>query len=408
MIYQKLVIYLHSLEPIKVSWVVFDLNGHITQTVLNGDLANLAPIADDYNVTVLIPAHDVLLTRITLPKLNRHRLLQALPFALEEQLIDDIEELHFAIANYQPDGSIPVAIVANEKMHHWLTLLRSFGIQPTECVSNLFGLPYAEKTWSIGIHDESCAIRTDAYSGFACDRANLTTLLNASITSADAKPDTVQIYHFSEDALDPLILADKNIVINTVTFKEDAFLVKMAEWVETQPNINLLQGPFQAVQKSSVTKKIWRYACYALIACLAVGFCKNLIAFFILHHEVSHLDEGINTIYKKNFPSATSIVAPRERMTHKLNALIQSSNNNLFLSLLARAGKVLQQNTRVQLKNLDFRDQQLNIDLTAESFDEIDALIQQLTQQGLLIKEQNAAESGAQVKANLQIERGHS
>ena len=61
-----IVIYIHD------EWVALDKNSQDAETI------------------AIVPAQDVLLTTAELPKLSRQRLMLALPFALEEQLIDDV------------------------------------------------------------------------------------------------------------------------------------------------------------------------------------------------------------------------------------------------------------------------------------------------------------------------------
>src|SRR3982750_1699390 len=105
---RRVIIDLHSLEPLQASWIVLDPQGNIEHTAAHSHLDLLPPQAKKTHVTLIVPAQDIVLTAATLPKLNRQKLLQALPFALEDQLIDDIHELHFAAAEYQSDGTLPV------------------------------------------------------------------------------------------------------------------------------------------------------------------------------------------------------------------------------------------------------------------------------------------------------------
>jgi len=48
-------------------------------------------------VLLIIPNEDVVLTSVKIPSKNKKQLLQAIPFALEENLAEDIEDLHFSI-----------------------------------------------------------------------------------------------------------------------------------------------------------------------------------------------------------------------------------------------------------------------------------------------------------------------
>src|ERR1700687_202408 len=83
------------------------------------DHANLAALAMGKEVIVIVPGEDVLLVHAKLPKMNRSRFLKVLPFALEEQLIDEVETLHFALAETQDTGDLAVAVVRQQKMQEW-------------------------------------------------------------------------------------------------------------------------------------------------------------------------------------------------------------------------------------------------------------------------------------------------
>lgn len=56
---------------------------------------------------------------------------------------------------------------------------------------------------------------------------------------------------------------------------------------------------------------------------------------------------------------------------------------------------------------MEFREQQLVLDVTSTSFDHLDAFTRSLATQGLNVKQQNAATAGEQVKATLMIRVGN-
>ena len=53
-----------------------------------------------------------------------------MPYALEEQLADDIDDLHFAIGK-RPSGlrRTPVAVITRSLMDQWLTGVKSNGLE---------------------------------------------------------------------------------------------------------------------------------------------------------------------------------------------------------------------------------------------------------------------------------------
>lgn len=399
------IIYLHSLEPLQAGWVVTDEKGHVTQTITRGHLSELSDFAKENEIIVLVPAQDVLLTHATLPEMNRQQLMQALPFALEEQLIEDVGELHFAITAPLSDGVIPVAVISKQKMDEWLTLFKQHELEVTKMISTVFALPCKEKNWYASIHENTAVIRTAEYSGFACDKNNLDTFLHIkSSEEKEKKPEHIYLYNLSSSL--PEIKIDA-VVLNETPISEQLFLEKISESLDAYPTINLLQGAYQAKHKATETKKIWRTAGIVAFAWIGLALLGNVISFFMLHHQLNGQDKIISAIYKRNFPDATSIITPRERMERKLKNLQEKTGKNYFLALLAKTGKDISQSPAIQLNSLDFRDNQLNLDVSAATFDDLDALTKKLSQgNNISVKQQNAAIAGTRVKATLQIKQG--
>lgn len=401
---KRTIIYLHSIELAQASWVIAN-DEEIEKSVLRGHLSDL-PFADKQNdIVVIVPAFDVLLTETSLPKLNRQRLLQALPFALEEQLIDDVSKLHFAVADYQPSGTLPVAIVSRKKMDEWFALFKQYDIVPSELYSAVFLLPYVEKSWSAMILQETATVRQNTFLGFNAEQHHLALLIELALKASAEKPECIHIYSTFAASLDMKL---DSVLINEIHLSEQDWLDTIPGWIDPANSINLLQGNYQPKRKTSETKKIWLLAAYATFTFIVLAFFSELISFFILHHEFTKIDTQITAIYKKNFPEASSVVSPGKRMESKLSALEEGTNTNYFLILLAKIGNALFEAHNVQLKNLDFRDNQLTLELTANTFDDLDNLTRSLTQLGLKVKQQNAAIMGEQVKAGLIIQRGNS
>jgi len=111
----KIIVYLQA-ESDLVSWAHLNEASMIQRTASNQTLDDIFSIAADKEIIVIVPAEDVLLTQVKMPKLTRHRLRQALPYALEEQVLGEVTDLHFAMGPYQPDETVPVAIIDKQKI----------------------------------------------------------------------------------------------------------------------------------------------------------------------------------------------------------------------------------------------------------------------------------------------------
>jgi general secretion pathway protein L len=398
----KIILYLDDTSTNHADWAVLSENGAIQQVTIAGRLSDLTAIAGDSHLTVIIPAQDVLLTQANVPKLSQQRLLQALPFALEDQLLTDVNELHFAVGAYQANNTLPVSVVTQQKMRAWLNLLKEFSLSPTIMIPASLALPLTENHWQVAIKDDVAIIRMDLYNGFACDKNNLAPLLALKLNEELQKPEAIHVRNYTLHPLAIQIIGTKYLETNVESkqFIEDLSLCAQS------PALNLLQDMFRPKHKAAPSKKIWRFAAYAVAAWLGLIFFSNIVSFFILHRQASVLETQINQIYKRNFPQATAVVAPKERMTRKLDELNTQGNKNPLLLWLGRIGKSMAQVSNIRLLQLDFRNSQLNLAISAPNFESVDKFTQSLIQQGLTVKQQHVETSGDTVKSNLSITAG--
>lgn len=357
----------------------------------------------DVEVIAIVPMSDVLLTTADLPKLNHQRLMLALPFALEEQLLDDVSQLHFAISDSRTEDLLPVAVVSHQKMQTWLQSLTDAGITPTLMIPTSFALPFVPNQWHISVDNETATLRTGEYSGVACEKSNLQAFLTLKLAEAEKQPEYIHFYNLSGQ---PLNLTFSNIIVNEISMAEKPFLEDMAGWARSAPVINLLQGAYQPKSTLTQTKKIWQAAGGLAVIWMVLAMFSHSVSFILLHRENQQVEQAINKIYMRHFPAATHIVEPRARLEAELKQLRGQTEKNAFFNLLGITGEKLSKSPNIHLQSLDFRERQLNLAVTTDTFNTLDAFTHTLTQEGLRVAQKNAGIVDKEVKANLFIEAG--
>ena len=90
---QQLFIHLHAEGA---SWARRQRGEGLPVEIERGPLSAITTPAESDEVIVFVPASDVLLASTTLPKQSRQRLQRAVPYALDEQYMYDIESFHVA------------------------------------------------------------------------------------------------------------------------------------------------------------------------------------------------------------------------------------------------------------------------------------------------------------------------
>lgn len=395
----KLVIFLKDNNE-KVDAALLDEQGRVYKTILNVILAELAPLAKDKLVIGLIPGHDVLLLQAELPELNRSRLRQALPFALEEKLIGDVGQLHFAVGNTLLNGSLPVAVISQDKMHAWLELLKQAEIEVTALVPTSLALPLWSQAWTVAVFEHEVLVRTEFFHGFACDKANLAALLPLMLGERAEKPNTIHLINYSAEAVS---FTTTDCEVNEVVAAPDKSITDLAETVAKVPSINLLQDIYQPKREWLSLKNMWLLAGSFVAAAIILLFLSQIVSYFILSSQAKALDKEIAVIYHHYFPGASAVVAVKTRMQDKLQKLQMQAGGDPLFVLLAAIGKGMKNTPDIIIKRYYFQHEQVTLNLTANSFASLDQFATFLSHQGLTVKQENATAVGDQVKTDLII-----
>lgn len=386
------------LDLTHLSWAIVDETGHIVQSAMQDEAIGLAEITEGREVIVLVPSEEVLLTTCKLPKMSKHKMMSAIPFALEDQVIDEVDQLHFAFFQRNEKNSadgieLLVLVVAHAKMQLWLSTLKTLNIKPDKLLPTVLALP--DTPLNILVTEENILVRNGEYSGFACDKTNILFYL----TSMGSQSNTV-IHNYTNHALQLPDVNDERFL------SKDQYIGDLAQEVAKISNINLLQGGHYAVKSSkfNTQRNFSRMTLYLAFVCVGLLLIQPLCSYFILKSRVKVLDEEIAQLYKQQFPHSSALIAPRARLEEKLAKLKSNHGEDRFLILLAHISKALQADPNIKLKRFDFQNNQLNLRVMAKSSNDISNFTNFLINQGLKVKQQNATVAKANIYAALQIE----
>lgn len=397
---QQLVIRLHAAALHQPSWALVDKQGEISDQVLSGDATALPALSKDREVIVIVPGEEVLLTTVILPKMNRSRVVQAIPYALEEQIIEDVDSLHFAAGNYAADQPLSVMVVAKSKMQQWLDLLKSWQVTPNVLIPDMLTLPLTEHDWYVFINDMAI-VRTGQRGGFTCDTINLSEMLVLALSGTTLPPHQILLKSTMAFSLPQAL----SVSVDFAMLDAKEQLVSMAKQA-SRATENLLQGDYQVKNRRGLPKlnTLTKSAAYLFIFWLFLLFLYPVVSFVILDQRATEVKTQMMAIYKRHFPSATSMVTPKDRLQQKLNKLASGVGDNQFLQMLANIGKGLAEAPGVQIKRLDYQGNALTLQMTAQSSEVFAQFTDALSRQGLRVKQENATLNGTHVSAALQIE----
>ncbi len=387
-------------------WVLLGADGQPAGTLQSGTLREAAGMASGLRVSVLAPGSDCLLTTASIPGSNRQRLLRAVPYALEEQLTVDVEDLHFALGPALGDDRHAVLVIAIERIESILDACREADLDVSRVIPEQLAIPCPASGTCVVIHDDVALVRTGRYTGYAADTDNLGLLLSHQPVQEDESAGgELRIYKATGSALPDLGAAAETAVVKEYHGSVLGLLAAGAG----SPTIDLLQGPYSRSQEWGKLWRPWRATAALLLAGFVVSHVVMGVDYFRLSKEREALDTRINEIYRQTFPAAKRVVNPRVQMQQQLEVLMRrQGGGDGFMTLLARAGDVLRTNKSIEISGASFRAGRLDVDLTANNLQVLDELKQTLTGKGLVVEIQSATtDASQQVKSRLRIHGGN-
>jgi len=401
------------------SWVLRD-EQRPAGVLFHGNLQEAAAQAAGARVSVLVPGVDVVLAQVELPAMKAQRLARAVPFALEEQLAGDVDDLHVAIGQRDAQGRVANAVVSRQQLDDWLEQLKAVGLQADVMTPEMFGLQWeaedapGHNRWSMLIDGRVGLLRTGAQTGLAFETDSLLPVLQACVDDAgDTPPASLQLTVCGNDAFadsnEYRVLsascAEQGIELSLET-KGEVRSVMLAQGFDEQRAINLLQGDYSRKQQFEKLLRPWRPALMLGGLWLLLQAGVFVMEYNRLATQSGELKEQIETVYREAFPESRNIVNPKVQMQRGLEKLRGGGGqSDGLLVLLAKAGAVLKDTPGASLRTLRFKGNKLDVDVNMPDLQSLDKLKQRLSEEAKLnVEIVSASSRDGKVESRLSLQ----
>ncbi len=291
---------------------------------------DLAPYLRGQRVWLVVPAEHLTLVAAKIPG-GRGSWQKALPYAVEDQLAEDVDSLHFA---FRPtpldDGRVAAVAVRRDLLTAWIDGCRNAGIAVQAIVPEPLLLPETDSDWTALCDHERVVVRAGPWRTFVSTTAELPEWLGLAMDAEEHPPTGLRLWG---DPVPPLPAP-------TLSHEGDVI-----DWIEQiralpRPPLELQQGGF--ARSASVGRWVRPWIAAAVIAGLwitaqTVGTVLHVNS---LAAERVRLQGAINRVYEDAFPGAR-VVDARAQMEGKLRELGNGEQGG-FLDLLAGAARRVQ------------------------------------------------------------------
>ena len=330
-----------------------------------------------------LPVEAVTACAVNLPTQKARWLRQSLPFAVEEQLADDVEQMHLALGPALADG------------RH-----RVFAVQRTWLAASAG----AGRGRGQGAGFAACRCRLPA------GRGQLPVLAGRALVARRQRRRTPacgsEDWPVLRDSCPP---PQRAFAAQEVAPPEGVEVQALAGnphvWLSEQPlGTDLAQAEFAARQQSSQWRR-WRPLLGLVGLWLVLQWGFTLVQAWQLQREGDRYAAQSAELYRQLFPEDRKLINLRAQFDQHLADSASSGGEGQLLGLLGQAATVIGGEPTVSVEQLDFSAARGDVALQvrAPGFDVLERLRSRLSESGLAVQLGSASRDGSTVSARLVI-----
>ncbi len=345
------------------------------------------------NTVFAVPSDTVrLFTRAIAADEAKH-LSKALPYLMEDEVIDDVDELHFA---YQPIGDelYLIAIASNEQMQAWQAVLPD-GWEGHWLPEALL-LPWQPGEVCVVIESDSAIVRLGEWTGTRIECS----LLSPLLASLDVEPGAIVLY--GQQQTD-----DTNAVpehLHHLVQWRQGNLGSALLLAQEAPAFDLRQGRFAPQLPLGRWWRLWQRVAIAAGVALVLQLGADIAQYQRLKADNTRIRQAIQDSYRQANPRG-AVVDVEKQLDRQIAEFNPSSSAVAFTPLLAAITASLAEQGAISLSTLNFSASsgEVRLDLMAEDFAAVEALRQLLGRRGLDATLETSSSRDEQVRARLRI-----
>ena len=387
-----------ALESVALSWVYEDVNNDLK--LAHGSLSDAAKASLQKNITVVLPGEDVLFLTAEVPGKNIQRVKQAVPYALEDEVIDDVDNLYFSIQKKNvnvSDNHYNVSVINKLYLESVIQQLESKNIFSDSMIADYFLLGDETSLFFDGdrilCNSENVKFSTDVDSAIQLNSEF--GVVNQKIKLINCAQES-NINDFISD------LDEKNITEEKCELNPLLYLIKNS----SNNYINLLQGEYKKKKDWSKTGKTWLPVAALFFVWLVIQGGVFIFDYIGLSKQNKLLNSEITKIYKKTFPKSRRIIDAKAQMQQKLSSFRKrkGQSGRSFSDMLSNSASVFARAKGLEIKSLRYYDGSIDVEIQISTLQELDKLREKLNKEhNYLVEVQNASSGKDSVTARLKI-----
>ncbi|CDT77351.1 General secretion pathway protein L [Vibrio coralliirubri] len=354
-----------------VPWLVWSTSQQ--EVIASGELSSweqldeLTPYAEKRSCIALLPGNECLIKRVEIPKGAARQFDSMLPFLLEDEVAQDIEDLHLTILDKDATHAT-VCGVDREWLKQALDLFREANIIFRKVLPDTLAVPFEEQGISALQIDQHWLLRQGNYQAVSISEAWLPMFLQSDWVVADDEEQATTIFSYtampSEDV-------QQQSGANWQA-KPAELVMSLLSQQAIISGVNLLTGTFKTKSSFSKYWRVWQKV--AIAACLLVAVIVTQQVLKVQQYEAQAQAYRMESerIFRAVLPGKQRIPTVsylKRQMNDEAKKYGGSGDGDSLLGWLALLPETLGQVKSIEVESIRFDGNRSEIRLQAKSSD---------------------------------------
>ncbi|MGF1762489.1 type II secretion system protein GspL [Aliivibrio kagoshimensis] len=303
---EVLTIRLNSVETEPVQWLVWSQTQN--EVIASGELhsaselSQLSRYATQRQIIALMPSCDVLLTEVAIPAGAPRNISTILPYLLEDELVQDITDLHFSLVSKEANVA-HVAVINRNKLESWLTQFEQAGLSVKKIIPDCLALPYYRDGLTVAAMNQQWIVRSGAYQG-TCVETELFEPLLRAFEHQKAESEEEWVIHTLSDT-------PSELTVNTISAQWQAekpeLIMELLSKGAMSCSANLLSGQYKSRSSWLAHWTLWKPAAIAASLLVVMLFAQHVITIEKMEAQGLALRAESERIFREIFPNKRKI-----------------------------------------------------------------------------------------------------
>ncbi|MDX1443886.1 MAG: type II secretion system protein GspL [Gammaproteobacteria bacterium] len=396
---EQLVIRLNSLDADSARWLVLDARGNRIGFPQSGRLADIPPLTTQRRVIVLLPGEDMPQLLATVPGRNRQQIARAAPYAIEDRVAGDIDELFVAVLDAgNTSKASRFVVVERQLLESWTSRLHDAGIEPDAMLPDHAALPEPHEQEAQWWFEGDRLLVRDTTQGFAAPASDADLLLKH--LDEDVRLLACKV----GDATLPAELPEGN---EQRELDADRAFTELATEVARRKDGGLLQQEYTPQNRRENPLMRWRNPAMAAAVLAALALTGWGLDVYRLQQESEFLDQQMQLLFQRAMPGSRfdpATAAAQMRVALRGN---ESDSKGELLQYLEAVGSAMNGLADARFTGFSFRDGRLEVTVSvkdARTLETLQAALRERTRANVQL--QSANSEGDRLEGRILLEGG--